>query len=84
MIIERLNMMFIFGIFLFLTISSIRAKRDPNSKEAIIDQMMEDDRLKGCERHMIELIYSEILDTQLAIKWDDIGKKNKNTSYFYI
>lgn len=35
--------------------------------------MMEDERLKGCDPCLVELIYNEILDRKLSIDWDDIA-----------
>jgi len=39
----------------------------------VVEELLADPRLKGCEEHMIQLILSEIIDQSLSVKWDDIA-----------
>ncbi|PRP83745.1 fidgetin-like protein 1-like [Planoprotostelium fungivorum] len=48
-------------------------KKPKTEGEEMVDMLMEDKRTNGCERHMIELILSELLDTDLNVTFNDIA-----------
>jgi SpoVK/Ycf46/Vps4 family AAA+-type ATPase len=45
---------------------------DMDPKE-LVTALAEDERTRGCEPHMMELILSEIIDTKKPVSWDDIA-----------
>eukprot|EP01117_Protostelium_nocturnum_P010895 TRINITY_DN3932_c0_g1_i1.p1 TRINITY_DN3932_c0_g1~~TRINITY_DN3932_c0_g1_i1.p1 ORF type:complete len:570 (+),score=140.25 TRINITY_DN3932_c0_g1_i1:182-1891(+) len=50
---------------------------ESNKSDSMVETLIKDERTKGCEPHMIELICSEILDKSPNISFDDVaGLKN--------
>lgn len=51
----------------------------------MIDSLLENEpAFAACERHMLETIFSEILDRKLEITWDDIGIYKERNIYLIV